>query len=397
MVEQRAPGPRASAQGSASTPGVGDIRRIAVAMSGGVDSAVAAALLVEAGYEVVGVTMHLWPAWLPEPDDPFRACCGVSAIADARAVATHLGIRHYVLNLREAFERAVIDEFVDEYARGRTPHPCLSCNRAIKFALLLRKVRAMGLDGLATGHYARIRYDAAEGRYLLLRGRDAAKDQSDVLFALGQAQLARLRFPVGEYTKAEVRALARARGLPVADKPDSQELCFVPRGSYAELVASRHPVAMRPGPILDGTGRVLGTHRGIARYTVGQRRGLGVSAGRPLYITAIDAARNAVIVGEAADLLAAGVEARQVTWVAGTPPPGPIEVTARVRHGAREVPARAWEDEEGVLHVRFAVPQRAPAPGQAVTLYAGEVVLGGGIIERVEALRPAAVAGASGR
>jgi len=359
---------------------------LAVAMSGGVDSAVAAALLVEEGHSVVGLTMNLWPAWLPEPDDAFRACCGVTAIGDARAVAQQLGIRHYVLNLREEFERAVIDEFVDEYTRGRTPNPCIACNRAIKFSLLLRKVQAMGLEGLATGHYARVRYDEARDRYLLLRGRDPVKDQSYVLFGLTQGQLARLRFPVGEHTKGEIREVARRLGLRVADKADSQDICFVPRGHYADLVAQRRPEAARPGPILDRMGRQVGTHNGVGRFTIGQRRGLGLSAGQPRYVTGIDPGRNAVVVGEAPDLLADEVTARQVNWIGGTVPPEPLRVTARVRHGARETSALAWVEAAGTLRVRFDDPQRAAAPGQAVTLYQGEIVMGGGIIETAHAL-----------
>ncbi len=362
---------------------------LAVAMSGGVDSAVAAAILREEGHSVVGLTMNLWPEWLPEPDDAFRACCGVSAIGDARAVARQLGIRHYVLNLREQFERAVIDEFVDEYARGRTPNPCIACNRAIKFSLLLRKVQAMGLEGLATGHYARIRHDAARGRFLLLRGRDPVKDQSYVLFGLSQAQLAHLRFPVGEHTKTHIRAIARRLGLPVAEKADSQEICFVPQGHYADLVAQRRPEAARPGPILDRAGRRVGTHDGVGRFTIGQRRGLGLAAGRPLYVTHIDPARNTVVVGGARDLLVEEVAARQVNWIEGTVPPQPLRVTARVRHAARETSALAWLDPSGALRVRFDEPQRAAAPGQAVTLYQGEVVLGGGIIDAAYPSAPA--------
>jgi len=350
-------------------------------MSGGVDSSVAAALLVEQGHEVVGLTMNLWPDWLPEPDDGFQACCGVGAIGDARAVAQRLGIRHYVLNMREEFERAVIDEFCDEYAAGRTPNPCLACNRAIKFSLLLRKVRAMGLDALATGHYARVRHDGAANRYLLLRACDAEKDQSYVLYALRQDQLRYLLLPVGEFRKPEIREVARRLGLRVADKPDSQEICFVPRGHYADVVARRRPEAARPGPILDQGGRQIGVHGGVARFTIGQRRGLGVAHGRPLYVTEIDSARNAVVVGDEKDLLVREVTARQVNWIGGPAPPAPLRVTARVRHAGRETPARAWVDQAGALRVRFDEPQRAAARGQAVTLYDGEMVLGGGIID----------------
>jgi tRNA-specific 2-thiouridylase len=355
--------------------------RVAVAMSGGVDSAVAAALLAEQGHTVIGLTMNLWPDWLPERDDGFKACCGVEAIGDARSVAQRLGMRHYVLNMREEFERAVIDYFCDEYARGRTPNPCIACNRAIKFSLLLKKVKAMGLEILATGHYARIRYDQTHDRYLLLRALDAAKDQSYVLFGLRQEQLRHLLLPVGESTKPEIRAIARRLGLSVADKPDSQEICFVPRGHYMDVVGRRRPEAVRPGPILDRAGRQLGTHRGLGRFTIGQRRGLGVAEGRPLYVTALDPKRNAVIVGASSDLLAAEVTARQLNWIAGPPPIGAVRVTARVRHGAQEAPATAWVDPTGALRVRFDEPQRAAAPGQAVTLYDGELVLGGGVIE----------------
>ncbi len=374
----------------------------AVAMSGGVDSSVAAALLAAEGHQVVGLTMNLWPDWLPEPDDAFKACCGVSAIEDARAVARGLGIRHYVLNMREEFERAVISYFASEYAHGRTPNPCIACNQAIKFALLLHKVTALGLDGVATGHYARLEHDPASGRYHLLRARDLHKDQSYVLYGLTQAQLSQLRLPVGEYTKAQTRELARQFGLPVADKPDSQEICFVPRGSYADVVARFHPEALRPGPILDTTGRVLGEHRGIARYTVGQRRGLGnflrpgaprqrsgqagQADGEPTYVVAIDPQRNAVIVGAEQDLLCDELMASDVNWIGIASLDAPRPVTARVRHASRDVEATARPGTGlAEIIVRFAQPQRAPSPGQAVTLYDGDLVLGGGTITTVRA------------
>jgi tRNA-specific 2-thiouridylase len=352
----------------------------AVAMSGGVDSSVAAALLAAEGHEVVGLTMNLWPEWLPEPDDAFKACCGVSAIADARAVARQLGIRHYVLNMREEFEQAVIGYFVDEYARGRTPNPCIACNQSIKFSLLLEKMTALGLDGIATGHYARVADDPLTGRRLLLRGRDPAKDQSYVLYGLTQDQLSRLRLPIGEYTKSEVRTLAREFALPVADKPDSQEICFVPRGTYTDVIARFRPEALHPGPIVDTRGRRLGTHQGIARYTVGQRRGLGLAAGAPVYVVAVDSEQNTIVVGDETDLLCRELVADGMNWITNKPS-GPTRVTARVRHASRDVPATVQpEAASDRVVVEFDEPQRAPAAGQAVALYDGERVLGGGLI-----------------
>lgn len=355
--------------------------KFAVAMSGGVDSAVAAGLLVADGHEVVGLTMNLWPDWLPEPDDAFKACCGVSAIDDARSVARRLGIRHYVLNMREEFEHEVIGYFADEYARGRTPNPCIACNQSIKFSLLLRKVRTLGLDALATGHYARVSPDPATGRIGLWRARDRHKDQSYVLYGLTQDQLGALALPVGDFEKEQTRALARGMDLPVADKPDSQEICFVPRGSYADVVARLRPEALRPGPIVDTEGRVVGDHQGIARFTIGQRRGLGVASGAPQYVVAIDPDRNAVIVGGADDLLCTELTAAGLNWIAVEPPAEPLPATARLRHASRDVDATVipapGRDE---VTVRFAAPQRAAAPGQAIVFYDGDRVLGGGTI-----------------
>ncbi|HLA25453.1 MAG TPA: tRNA 2-thiouridine(34) synthase MnmA, partial [bacterium] len=294
-----------------------------------------------------------------------------------------LGIRHYVLNMREEFEQAVIGYFVDEYARGRTPNPCIACNQSIKFSLLLDKMTALGLDGIATGHYARVADDPETGRRLLLRGRDPAKDQSYVLFGLTQVQLCRVRLPIGEYTKDAVRELAREFRLPVADKPDSQEICFVPRGTYTDVVARFRPEALRPGPIVDTRGRQVGTHQGIARYTVGQRRGLGLAVGAPLYVVAVDPARNAVVVGDETDLLCRELLATGMNWIAGRPS-GTARVTARVRHAARDVPATVRPDPgSDRAVVSFDEPQRAAAPGQAVTLYDGDRVLGGGVISAV--------------
>jgi tRNA-specific 2-thiouridylase len=355
------------------------MNKVAVAMSGGVDSAVAAALLIEQGHDVIGLTMNLWPAWLPEPEGNARACCGLSAIEDARNAARRMGIRHYVLNLREEFEREVIDYFCDEYTRGRTPNPCIACNQAVKFRILLARAEALGCGVLATGHYARIATDGASGRWLLLRAADRRKDQSYLLYALTQDQLARLRFPVGTHLKGEVRSLARRWDLPVADKPDSQEICFVPIGRYGDLVAARCPEAFSPGPIRDRAGEVVGTHTGIARYTVGQRRGLGLSFSAPQYVLEIDARRNTLVVGGQEDLLRRRLGLGTVNWI--VPTPLPAAATVRVRHAAPDVPAVLHADGADRVRVEFCEPQRAAAPGQAVAFYDGDRVLGGGIIE----------------
>jgi tRNA-uridine 2-sulfurtransferase len=354
--------------------------RVAVAMSGGVDSSVAAALLVEEGHEVVGFTMNLWPTWVPPGEG--GGCCGIGAIDDARSVARTLGIRHYVLNLRAEFERDVIGYFAGEYARGRTPNPCIACNRAIKFDLLLRRVTAMGIDVLATGHYARIDRGPS-GRYRLLRAADPRKDQSYVLASLTQEQLARLRFPAGEHAKPQVRQIARRHGLCVADKPDSQEICFVPKGDYAAVVGRFEPDALRPGPIFDLAGRLLGQHQGLGRYTVGQRRGLGLAGRSAWYVARIDAARNALIVGDAASLRCPELVAERVNWIAV---PGLDEArpaTVRIRHAAADVPAVIAPLGPDLTAVRFEEWPRAAAPGQAIAFYDGEVVLGGGVIAEV--------------
>ncbi|MBM3470671.1 MAG: tRNA 2-thiouridine(34) synthase MnmA [Armatimonadetes bacterium] len=348
-------------------------------MSGGVDSAVAAALLVEQGHDVVGLTMDLWPSWLPEPEGNKQACCGLTAIEDARTAARRLGIRHYVLNLREEFEREVIDYFCEEYARGRTPNPCIACNQAVKFRILLGRAEALGCGVLATGHYARIATDDASGRWLLLRAADRRKDQSYLLYTLTQEQLARIRLPVGSLFKEEVRSLARRRDLPVANKPDSQEICFVPSGRYGDMVAARRPETLSPGPIRDRVGAVLGTHTGIARYTVGQRRGLGLSLGVPRYVLEVDARRNMLVVGGQEDLLRRCLGLSRVNWI--VPTPLPAAVTVRARHASPDVPAVLHDDGPDRVRVEFCEPQRAAAPGQAVAFYDGDRVLGGGTIE----------------
>ena len=355
--------------------------RVAVAMSGGVDSAVAAALLAAGGHDVVGFTMNLWPDWVAQVEGG-HGCCGLGAIDDARGAARTLGIPHYVLNLREEFERDVIGYFTGEYARGRTPNPCIACNRAIKFSLLLQRVLGLGMDALATGHYARVDRDPA-GRVRLLRAVDRRKDQSYVLSCLTQAQLARVRFPVGEYTKSEVREIARRHNLGVADKPDSQEICFVPSGDYADVVARLEPAAARPGPIYDLRGRQVGEHRGLAHYTVGQRRGLGLRGTTPRYVTTIDADRNALVVGDEASVRCPELVAGDLNWIAIPALDDPRSVTARIRHAAADIPAELAPDGPGRVRVTFPGRPRAAAPGQAIAFYDGDIVLGGGVIHEV--------------
>lgn len=353
---------------------------VVVALSGGVDSSVAAALLRAEGHEVVGVTMQIWPEEEAGRAERHGGCCAQGAVRDARAVAETLGIPYYVFQMRAEFEREVIGRFIQAYASGRTPNPCIACNEFIKFRALLAKARRMGAGALATGHYARLR-QGPDG-WELWRGADARKDQSYVLHPLDPEDLAFLRFPTGEFTKEETRAWARRLGLPTADKPDSQEICFVGEAGYAEVVGRARPEALRPGPILDLDGRVLGQHAGLARYTVGQRRGLGLASGRPLFVVALDPERNALIVGEEADTAVAWCTLPRPHWLAPVPAAG-MAVTAKVRSGPALHPAACALGEGGALTVRFTPPVRAVTPGQSCVLYLGERVLGGGEIDRV--------------
>lgn len=357
-------------------------RRVAVAMSGGVDSSVAAALLLEQGCEVVGFTMQIWPREAEESAPPgLRGCCGLEAIDSAKRVASALGIRHYVLNLREPFEQLVMDPFCDEYAAGRTPNPCIRCNTFVKFGPLLKRAAEVEAEKLATGHYARTAYDEQSDRWQLLSGTDEAKDQSYSLYGLNQEQLSRAVFPLGEMSKEEVRRKAGSLGLPSADRPESQEVCFLVGESYRKYLARRRPELVRPGPIVDRKGRQVGRHRGTAFYTVGQREGLGVSRRTPLYVIGIDMGANRLVVGEAEEAAARGLLMGDVNYVsiADLPTEG-RQLRAKIRSAGRAADCVARPDEDGV-RVEFAEPQWAVSPGQAAVCYDGDAVALGGIIE----------------
>ena len=352
--------------------------RVVVAMSGGVDSSVAAALMAEAGHEVIGLSMQLYDQRGGEMR--FGSCCTIDDLHDARRVAARLGIPHYIVNFEREFSEHVVSNFVSEYAAGRTPIPCVHCNGDLKFATLAARAEGFGADAVATGHYARVARDEETGRYRLKRGVDAAKDQSYFLFTLTQAQLAHAAFPVGALDKQAVRAQARALDLPVADKPDSHEICFVPDGDQAAFV-ERHGGAGAGGAIRDVEGRVVGTHGGVHRFTVGQRRGLGLSSPVPLYVVGIDAARDTVTVGPRAALERRSLTAGGVNWIAGAAPAAGARVTAQIRHRHPEAAATITPLDDARVQVEFDAPQSAVAPGQALVIYDGDVVLGGGWIE----------------
>lgn len=358
-------------------------KKVVVGMSGGVDSSVAAWLLKKQGYDVIGVTMQIWQEEEEQVQEENGGCCGLSAVDDARRVASSLGIPYYVMNFRKEFKEHVIDYFIDEYLHGRTPNPCIACNRYVKWESLLERSRRIGADYIATGHYARIE-KLPNGRFSLRVSETGAKDQTYALYNLTQEQLSSTLMPVGSYTKDEIRKMAKELGLLVAEKPDSQDICFVPDGDYASFIEETTDAGSRPGNFVLSDGSVVGTHKGIIHYTVGQRKGLGLSLGHPVFVLEIRPDTNEIVVGTGEESLTRKVRARHINFMSVEDLPGKKRVFAKIRYNHKGAWCTAEKTGEDEILCTFDEPQRAVTPGQALVLYDREYVLGGGTIVREE-------------
>ena len=353
-------------------------KRIAVAMSGGVDSSAAALVLKKKGYDVIGISMKLWEG----TSRAKKSCCSLEDFRDARRVADRIGIPYYVVNMQEEFLERVINPFISDYVEGKTPNPCVLCNSEMKFDLLLEKAAHLGADYLATGHYAIIEHDKGRNRYILKKGRDESKDQSYFLFSMTQEQLAKVRFPLGHYVKDEVRDILRDAGIAIADKEESQDICFVEDGNYSAFIDKNSAVnPAKKGNIVSEDGEVLGEHEGIYRFTIGQRRGLGISSDRRLYVTGFDYKNISVIVGDEEDLMSPGLIARDVNWIAMDELSSPLEASVKIRYSHEDHKATLSPIAGEKVDVRFVDTQRAVTPGQAVVFFKEDEILGGGWIE----------------
>ena len=357
-------------------------KRVVIGMSGGVDSSVAAHLLLEQGYDVIGITMQIWQDKKEEEVEVEGGCCSLSAVEDARRVCNNLGIPFYVVNFKEVFERTVIDYFVDEYFQGRTPNPCIACNKYVKFDALLNKAKALEADYVATGHYARIGFSEHYNRYIISKSATAAKDQTYVLYNLTQDQLKHILMPLGDYTKEQARHLARQLDARVAVKAESQEICFVEDNDYGRFLSERRGNEIKPGYFVDTKGNRLGTHKGIVHYTVGQRKGLGIALGRPMFVVEIIPEQNLVVLGDEKEVFERELIASDVNLIAYECLEKPIRLKAKIRYSAREADAEIVPLGKERVKVVFDEPQRAITPGQAVVFYEGDVLVGGGVIER---------------
>lgn len=356
-------------------------KKVMLGMSGGVDSSVAAAILLRQGYEVIGVTLQIWQDMDEERQKSEGGCCSLSAVADARRVANKLGIPYYVLNFKDIFNKTVIEYFKEEYFRGRTPNPCIACNRHVKWQAMLDKALSMGIDYIATGHYAKVIPDSKNGRFILKKSVTDRKDQTYALYNLTQKQLSHTLMPVGDYTKDEIREIAKEIGLSVATKPDSQEICFIHDNDYGKSLSENCDKKIIPGKFVDTKGNVLGDHKGIVHYTVGQRKGLGIAFGKPMFVVAVNPENNTVVLGDDSEVFSQTLTASDPNFISIEKPVDGMRVNAKIRYSAKEAPATINVIDENRIKVVFDTPQRAITPGQSVVFYDGDVVVGGGTID----------------